>query len=119
MDLLHKQFIFTSLTARLILFANQQGYFLTYGETYRPKETAELYASQGKGIADSLHTLRLAIDLNLFRNGSLLTTRADYYFLGDFWESLSEPNSGIVCCWGGNFPKCDADHFSIEHNGIK
>jgi len=119
LDLLHKQFIFAQLSARLILYAWQQGYKVTLGEAWRSPETAQLYAKEHKGIADSLHCSRLALDLNLFKNDALLTQSQDYLFLGDFWESLSDESEGIKCIWGGRFKTLDCDHFSIEHNGIQ
>jgi hypothetical protein len=119
MDLLQKQFIFSPLVARLILYAYQQGFKITLGEAWRSPETAEIYAQEGKGIADSNHCNRLAIDLNVFKDDVLLTDSAQYLELGDFWESLSDPKSAIKCVWGGTFSKPDGDHFSIEHNGIE
>jgi hypothetical protein len=84
----------------------------TLGEAFRTKEQAEIYAKEGKGIKDSLHCDRLAIDLNLFDlNGNYLTEAKDYKQYGDFWESLSPNNR-----WGGNFPNGDANHFERRTN---
>jgi hypothetical protein len=115
MTLLEKQFKFTRLVAELIAFAYTNGYNVSLGEAWRPPETASLYASQGKGIKDSLHCARLAIDLNLFKGKAYLTKTEDYRKLGIFWESLSCED--YKCCWGGRFK--DGTHFSIEHNGVK
>lgn len=66
----------------------------------------------GEGISNSLHTDRLAIDFNLFRNGVWLKTTEDHLPLGQFWEKLHP-----LCCWGGRFG--DGNHYSITHQGRK
>jgi hypothetical protein len=115
MTLVEKQAYFSSMVAKLIQQAQTMGFQVTLGEAWRPKETAQLYAKDGRGIKDSNHTLRLAIDLNLFRGGILCTNPDDYEPLGVWWEKQSSPD--IECCWGGRF--LDADHFSLENNGVK
>lgn len=112
-----KQREFTRLVALLIDFAYSRNYELTLGEAYRTPEQAALNAKKGTGIANSLHTQRLAIDLNLFKNGKYCTDSREYEPLGKYWESLS--SSEFECCWGGRFRKPDGNHFSITHNGIK
>lgn len=112
MNLSKKQKLFTHLVAKLIEFVYSQGYELTFGEAWRPPETAAIYAKQGKGIKNSLHTKRLAIDLNLFKGDVYLTKSEDYKPLGEFWEGLDP-----LCRWGGRFK--DGNHFSIEHEGVK
>lgn len=114
MSLSEKQKLFTCLVAKLIEFAYAQGYSLTFGEAWRPPETAAIYAKQGKGIKNSLHTKRLAVDFNLFKGDVYLTKSEDYRFLGEFWESLDP-----LCRWGGFFSRPDGNHFSIEHEGVK
>lgn len=113
MMLIEKQKRFAFLVAKLITFGIGRGYEFTFSEAYRPKETAELYAKDGRGIVDSLHCIRLAIDLNAFKAGVYLTKSEDYRELGEFWESLSVP--GAECAWGGRFN--DGNHFSIRHAG--
>lgn len=100
------------MVAGLIQFAYQQGYSLSFGEAYRPPEVAERYALEGRGISNSLHTSRLAIDLNLFQKGKYLTKSEDYLPLGEYWESIGGS-------WGGRFSKPDGNHFSLEHNGVR
>tara|TARA_R110000868_G_scaffold20415_4_gene86417 strand:+ start:4127 stop:4471 length:345 start_codon:yes stop_codon:yes gene_type:complete len=107
-----KQRLFTRLIGKLIEYAYNTGYELTFGDAYRSPEQAKLNAAAGKGIVNSLHCERLAIDLNLFRNGKYLTDSADYKLLGEYWESL-----GPDCAWGGRFSKPDGNHFSIRHAG--
>lgn len=115
MTLRQKQSAFTRLVAHLILHAYRQGYELTLGEAYRSPEEAARLEKAGKGIKASLHTQRLAIDLNLFKDGRFLTSSEDYRPLGLWWEQQS--TEGYECCWGGTF--ADGNHFSISHGGRK
>jgi hypothetical protein len=110
MTLRQKQSLFASLVPGLIEFAITEGYEITFGETYRSPEEAARLAKLGVGIKNSLHTLRLAIDLNLFRNGVYLATDAAHQPLGAFWELLHP-----LCRWGGRFG--DGNHYSLEHAG--
>lgn len=115
MTLREKQSEFTVLVARLIQEAEQRGYELTFGEAYRsPEEAARLHQA-GKGIVSSLHTQRLAIDLNLFKNGVYQPSNEAYRDLGEWWEAQSTRD--LQCCWGGRFS--DGNHFSIAHGGRK
>jgi len=114
MTLGDKQRRFTELVARLIWWAYDEGYELTFGEAYRTPEQAALNAAKGSGIANSLHTQRLAIDLQLFINGVYQTKSEAYAPLGEHWKEL-DPDAR----WGGDFSKPDGNHFSLEHNGVK
>ena len=106
---------FLPLVAKLIEFAYAQGYTLTAGEMYRSPEQAALNAQHGTGIANSLHILRLAVDLQLFKDGTYLTDPVAYQPLGDYWKTLDP-----ACAWGGDFVHLvDADHFSLSGGGIR
>ncbi len=115
MKLLEKQQTFAFLFAKLITEAYRLGYLVTIGEIWRPPAIAMANAKKGTGIANSLHTLRLAADINLYKNGKWLTATADYKELGQYWARLS--TTEYTCVWGGDFG--DGNHFSIEHNGVK
>ena len=115
MTLREKQSLFVRLVARLIDKATELGYDLTFGEAWRTPEQAALNKKTGKGIANSLHIDRLAVDLNLFRDGAFLAGTEDHRVLGEWWESLSTEE--FKCCWGGRFR--DGNHYSIEHLGRK
>lgn len=110
MRLVEAQQLFAQLVARLIQEAHAQGYAVTFGEAHRPPETARLYAQQGRGTLNSLHSLRLAIDLNLFRGGKYLTATEDHRPLGEWWEK-QHPR----CRWGGRFN--DGNHYSFTPDG--
>ena len=114
MTLGERQRKFTQLVGQLIGWCYSNGFELTLGEAFRTPEQAALNAQKGSGIANSLHTSRLAIDLNLFKDDVFLTTTDAYKPLGEYWESLDSD-----CSWGGRFAKPDADHFSLSYNGVR
>lgn len=102
------QRIFSANVAKLIQWAYSNGYGITGGEWYRPQEMAKIYADRGIGIVDSLHTMKLAIDLNLFVAGKYMTDSEAYRPLGEYWESLDPKNR-----WGGRFKRPDGNHFEM------
>jgi hypothetical protein len=106
------QRIFTWKIAQLILWAYESGFELTFGEAYRTPEQAILNAAKGIGIMNSLHTKRLAVDLNLFIDGVYQTSTEAYRPLGVKWEEMGG-------AWGGRFFREDGNHFSIEWEGVK
>jgi hypothetical protein len=115
MTLGEQQRRFLPFVARLIDYAYAQGFELTAGELYRTPEQAALNAKTGAGIAHSLHTQRLAVDLQLFKDGGYLTDSAQYALLGEFWKTL-DPDA----CWGGDFTtRPDGNHFSLTFGGVK
>lgn len=107
-----KQRRFTRLIGQLISYAYENEMELTFGDAYRSPEQAKKNAEEGKGIANSLHCERLAVDLNLFVNGVYQTNSEAYRKLGEYWENLSKD-----CAWGGRFRQPDGNHFSIRHEG--
>ena len=107
-----KQSRFVRDVVKLLDHAHKLGYDLTFGETYRTPEQAEINARRGTGIRMSLHTQRLAIDINLFRAGVYLDMTDHHKGLGTFWKSLGPDHR-----WGGDFRKPDGNHYSIEHGG--
>lgn len=114
MTLREQQSLFARLAAELIVWAYAQGYEITLSEAWRSPEEAEVQAKRGAGIAHSLHSQRLAIDLNLFRQGQLLAAKDDYRPLGEKWKSMHE-----LARWGGDFTRVDADHFSLAWGGME
>ncbi|TES88948.1 MAG: M15 family peptidase [Desulfobacteraceae bacterium] len=93
-----KQSIFALMVAQLIIFAFSKGYELTLGDAW---------AKNGEGrkhSAKSKHYIRLAIDLNLFKDGKFLRKTEDHKELGAFWVSLG----GI---WGGDWK--DGNHYEL------
>lgn len=88
----------------------------TDGEAYRPADVAALYAKQGRGIAASLHTQRLARDKILILDGKYTPRAEDYRYAGEVWEAIGKP-FGVQTAWGGRFS--DANHFSCAWGGRK
>lgn len=95
MTLRQKQSKFASMVALLIQFAYEQGYEITFGDAWA-------HDGHKKG---SFHYKRLAIDLNLFKNGKYLSSTKAHTELGEFWESIQGT-------WGGRFKNPDGNHYS-------
>jgi hypothetical protein len=108
MTLRERQSLFARLVPRLIDWAYANGYEITFGEAWRSAEEAARNALRGTGTRDSLHCDRLAIDLNLFRDGKWLSDSAAHKPLADYWKSL-HPD----CRWGGDFKRPDGNHYSV------
>jgi len=107
--------LFTRLTAQLITWANEHGYEVSYEETMRSKAQAQANATSGAGIVNSLHTIGLAVDLNLYIDGDWKKTSEAHAPLGAYWKSLHP-----LCRWGGDFrPRIDGNHYSMEWEGRK
>jgi len=99
------------MVAKLITFAYEQGYELSFGDAYRdPRLHGVLGEKKGYGSANSCHKIRLAVDLNLFKDGKYLSSTEDHKVLGEYWESLGGT-------WGGRFQ--DGNHYSLEYQGFK
>lgn len=107
-----KQSRFALGVALLIQKADEMGYSVTFGEAYRTPEQAALNAAKGYGISNSLHTERLAIDLNLFKDGRYITDGEGHTELGRWWKSLGQDYRH-----GGDFTKKDHNHYSITPDG--
>lgn len=105
---------FAQSAARLIQKAGTLGYGVTFGEAYRTPEQATLNAAKGSGISNSLHTERLAIDLNLFKDGRYIIDSEGHEMLGIWWKAL-----GPAYRWGGDFKKKDFNHYSISPDGVR
>lgn len=90
--------------ADLIVHAYELGYEMTFGDAYRdPRVTY--------GHPNSTHRKRLAVDLNLFKDGKYLTTTEDHRELGEWWEKQHP-----LARWGGRFE--DGNHYSFEWDGV-
>mgnify|MGYP003147804439 CR=1 FL=1 len=115
MSLSTKQQRFTECVGTLIAYAYERGYAFTFGDAYRDSRLhGDFGDKRGYGAANSVHKLRLAVDLNLFVDGQYITDTGHpaYTELGELWESLDADAR-----WGGRFE--DGNHFSFEHWGFK
>ena len=94
-----KQSRFVRMVILLLLYIDSKGLKMSFGDAW---------AHDGH-MDNSLHYIRLAIDLNFFRDGEYLTDK-DYQDAGEYWESIGGS-------WGGRFK--DACHFSLSYQGRK
>jgi len=94
---------FSEMVMLLLIMAHEMGYRVRLGHAMR-------CASCRAGHKDSLHKLKLAIDINLFKDGKFLTATEDHRQLGEYWE-------GLGGSWGGRF--FDGNHYSLEWQGMK
>jgi hypothetical protein len=99
MTLREKQSKFVIMLALLIRRANALGYEMTLGCGYCKLE--------GHHRKNSCHYIRLAQDINLFKNGIWLKDGTGHDVLHDIWDGL------------GGAPRIpgDLNHFSVEHEG--
>lgn len=111
MSLRKKQSEFVWMFVSLLLKAKEMGYEITFGDGYRdPRVFGKVGERKGYGESNSLHKLRLAQDINLFKDGVFLSKTEDHRPLGEYWESIGGT-------WGGRFD--DGNHYSLEHDGMK
>jgi hypothetical protein len=107
-----KQSRFAISVALLIQKADELGYDITFGEAWRTPEQAKRNAEMGIGTSTSLHIERLAIDLNLFKDGRYITDGEGHAELGAWWKRM-----GPDYRWGGDFTKKDFNHYAISPDG--
>ncbi len=133
MKLGKKQELFSRLLGQLLVFIHAMGYQVRMGDvwarddheenknlwekfkrflikTIKP-DTVFLKPRHSKG---SVHPLKLAVDLNLFKDGKFLTKTEDHKLIGEYWKSLHD-----LCRWGGDFSRKDGNHYSLFHQGRK
>ena len=103
MSLSKAQQEFSKRVPSLIDKALELGFDVTLGDAYRdPRATY--------GSKSSKHCRRLAIDLNLFKDGKYLTETEDHAELGIWWVSIG----GV---WGGDFSNPDGNHYESPYPG--
>jgi hypothetical protein len=103
MTLGEEQRLFVHMIGKLILFAYDNGYELTFGESYD---------DDGQGhMKGSTHYIRLAQDFNLFKDGKWLDKGAEmekgHGILHDHWDTLG----------GAKRIDKDLNHYSFEWEG--
>jgi len=102
MTLLQRQQQLLPMVCRLVAKALSLGEQVTGGDLYRDPRAPY-------GHPHSLHRVRLAIDLNLFRDGRYITDAEGHKELHEFWESLG----------GSPMIEDDANHYSLPWEGMK
>lgn len=84
---------------RLIDKAHELGFEIRGGDLFRdPRLHGELGVKKGYGAKNNCHKLKLAIDLNLFKDGAFIQTTEGHRELGEWWEKQHE-----LCRWGFSF----------------
>lgn len=108
--IVEKQQAFAQAAAELIQQAHRMGYGVTLGDAFRDARVfGEFGHKAGYGRARSLHKMRLAIDLNLFKDGEYLGSTEAHRPLGEWWE---QAYSNHDAAWGGRFN--DGNHYSFR-----
>ncbi len=102
-----KQELFARLLPKLINKAHSLGLEIRLGDLFRDQRVhGPMGTKVGYGHKNSCHKLKLAIDLNLFKEGKLVTSTKGHQELGIWWEK-QHPD----CRWGGRFK--DGNHYSM------
>lgn len=127
MSLREKQSVFALNFAKLVQYAYSIGYEITYGEGLRTKSQQYLYfegfdiekigaslklykSTRRSKTMNSKHLLKLAHDINLFKNGQIQTDAEAFKPLAKYWKSLHPANeSGYDWGW-------DLGHFQMNEN---
>ncbi len=98
-----KQKKFMRMQSVLLTYVHSLGYEVTQGRGHVP-------GAKVKSGKLSCHHYKLAVDLNLFKEGKYLTPTEAHRIFGIFWEAMGGT-------WGGRFN--DGNHYSLEHNGVR
>lgn len=106
-----KQERFMRMLPRLIDKAHELGFEIRGGDLFRDARVfGAMGVRLGYGESNSCHKLRLAIDLNLFKDGRYCDKTEDHRQLGEWWESQGG-------AWGGRFN--DGNHYSLQFGAWK
>ena len=97
MNLGEEQRAFSKALAQLILYAYEIGYEISMGD---------VWAKTGHKV-NSNHYIRLAADINLFKDGVYLTDGTGHDILHDYWDTLG----------GAKRIDKDLNYYSFEHDG--
>lgn len=112
MSLGSKQEDFMVALGKLLVYAHAKGYRFRGGDLFRdPRVHGEHGTKNGYGASESVHKLKLAIDLNLVVDGKYITSsdHPAWAELHEYWESLG----------GAKAVPNDANHFSFEMWGCR
>ncbi len=108
MTLRQRQSLHARRVAMLILHAEMLGYEVTFGDAYRdPRVHGKVGQKKSYSASRSKHKTRLAVDLNLFKNGRYLSSTKSHTPLGEYWE-------GLGGTWGGRFKRADGNHYQTD-----
>ena len=103
MNLGAKQERFSYMLMQLLVFIHSKGYKIRFGHAQRCENCVT-------GHKNSLHKLKLAVDLNLLKDNVLLEKSEEHLEPGLYWESIGGT-------WGGRWG--DGNHYSLSYRGMK
>lgn len=95
-----KQELFSECIAKLILYIYSKGYKVRCGDFWAKVRNPLEHKK------DSQHYVKMAADLNLFKDGVFLDKTEDHAQFGAYWESLHP-----ACRWGGRWK--DGNHYEV------
>jgi len=102
MTLGQKRRRFTVMLAKLLIYTDSIGYGVAVDYVKRCKDCPV-------GHPKSVHKAALAADLNLYWQGSYLTSGKHHIKLHDYWDAMG----------GAERIERDMNHYSIEHRGVR
>jgi len=102
MSLVDKQDKFSAMISLLVEYMRFRGFQVTYGDAYRDDRVTY-------GHPRSTHRSRLAVDLNLFKDGKYLADGDAHEHFHDFWDLIG----------GAERISGDKNHYSLELNGVR
>ena len=100
MRLGEKQELFALLIAEHIIWLYKKGYKCRLGD----------FMAHDRHKKNSNHYIKLAGDINLFKDDDFLMETEEHRESGEKWETRHE-----LCSWGGRYQ--DGNHYSLEHQG--
>jgi peptidoglycan L-alanyl-D-glutamate endopeptidase CwlK len=108
MSLVVEQAAFLKDVVLLLKKAEELGFVVTAGELFRTPEQQQIYVKTGRSTTmNSNHLRRCAIDLNIFKDNTLVYDINILRPLGEYWKSLNSKND-----WGGFWKSFkDVPHF--------
>ena len=113
MTLGSKQELFSRMIPLLYLYAQFHGYQIRTGDVFRdPRLHGDIGEKKGYGHKNSAHKNKLAIDVNITKDGVYLQGMAAadaHNFLHNFWDLIG----------GANRIPHDLNHYSLEHQGMR
>ena len=103
------QELFGRLFGELLVYIHLKGYQVRLGDLWGRETDRNLNGSRTHKVG-SQHFKRLAVDINLFKDGVFMSKTEHHKIFGEFWESL-HPN----CRWGGRY--MDGNHYEVMERG--
>lgn len=98
---------FSLMLARLIIYAYSLGFEISMGEgTITVENCPNCSRKVSLHKKKSNHYIKLAQDIDLFKNGVYLTSTASHKKLGHYWQDMGG-------AWGGMYQ--DGNHYSLQY----